>query len=56
MTEEEIRVKALELAVSAVAAYKNSNLFAGWGISFVRTADIIAKYITSGQINPPASE
>lgn len=51
----EIREKAVELAISVIAAYKNSVIHDGYGTNLVRTADLIAEYIANGQISPPSS-
>jgi hypothetical protein len=52
---EEIRKKALELAISTIAAYKNSTIFDGYGTNLIQSADLIAEYIVNGQVSPPSS-
>jgi hypothetical protein len=52
---EAIREKALELAISVVATYKNSAIYDGYGTNLVQTADLIADYIVNGKANPPTA-
>jgi hypothetical protein len=47
---EESRRTAVELAISAIAAYKQSVFSYDFDAQLVRAADVIAEYIVNGQI------
>ena len=52
--DEGVRENAVKLAISAIAAYKNSVIHDEYGTSLIETADLIAEYIVNGQVSPPA--
>ncbi|GHV80283.1 hypothetical protein AGMMS49944_20740 [Spirochaetia bacterium] len=46
----EVRIKALELAISTIEAHKNSVLPEGYAVHIIRAADAIADYIAEGKL------
>ncbi|MDR1286290.1 MAG: hypothetical protein LBK08_01645 [Treponema sp.] len=47
---EAVKQKAVELAISAIAAYKQSAIAPGYDVRLVKAADVIADYIVNGKI------
>jgi len=56
MSDRELRIKTVELVISALDACKSSTLGKELGSFIVRTAKTIENYIIAGQVDPPASE
>jgi hypothetical protein len=47
---EAVKQRAVELAISAIAAYKQSAITPGYDVRLVKAADVIADYIVNGKI------
>jgi hypothetical protein len=47
---EAVKQRAVELAISAIAAYKQSSIAPGYDVRLVKAADVIADYIVNGKI------